>query len=272
MSTFHFATSGIDTWLWLPPLAGLVLAFFCVMVGISGAFLLLPFQMTVLGFVSPAASATNLVYNLVSIPGAAWRYRQEGRLWWQLALLITAGGLPGTWLGAWLRNHWLAEPETFRIFVAVVLCYLGARMAQDALGRAAAPADAGRKAVLPPVVPLLAASFAVGVIGTIYGIGGGAFMVPILVAFFRLPMHAVAGATLTATLLTSLFALLAYQFLPAPAGIPTAPDWTLGALFGIGGLVGANLGARCQRHMPQRALQFLLAAVLLGLAWHYSGF
>lgn len=271
MSTFHFAASGIDTWLWLPPLAGLVLAFFCTMVGISGAFLLLPFQMSVLGFAGPAASATNLVYNLVSIPGAAWRYRQEGRLWWPLALLITAGGLPGTWLGAWLRSHWLAERETFEIFVAVVLCCLGARMAQEALRRATAPADLGEK-TLPPPAPLLAASFAVGVIGTIYGIGGGSLMVPILVALFRLPLHAVAGATLTATLLTSLFALLAYQFLPAPAGIPTAPDWTLGALFGIGGLVGGNLGARCQRHVPQRALQFLLAAVLLGLAWHYSGF
>jgi uncharacterized membrane protein YfcA len=78
----HFATSGIDTFLWLPPLAGFVLAFFCSMVGISGAFLLMPFQLSVLGFAGPAASATNLVYNLVSIPGAVWRYQNEKRLWW----------------------------------------------------------------------------------------------------------------------------------------------------------------------------------------------
>lgn len=61
----HFTTSGIDTFLWLPPLAGFMLAFFCSMVGISGAFLLMPFQLSVLGFSGPSASATNLIYNLI---------------------------------------------------------------------------------------------------------------------------------------------------------------------------------------------------------------
>lgn len=265
----HFPTSGIDTFLWLPPLAGFVLAFFCSMVGISGAFLLLPFQLSVLGFAGPAASATNLVYNLVSIPGAVWRYRQEGRLWWKLGLVITAGGLPGAWLGAWLRTHHLAMREDFENFVALVLCYLGGRMLYDIL-RPTRQADSEPPSyAMPSLPPLLAASFTVGVVGTIYGIGGGSFMVPILVGYFHLSVHAVAGATLTATLLTSIFAVLGYVLLPAPVGIDAAPDWALGALFGIGGLIGGNLGARCQRHVPQKALKGFLAILLLGLALRY---
>lgn len=266
MTSIHLATSGIDTFLWLPPLAGFVLAFFCSMVGISGAFLLMPFQMSVLGFAGPAASATNLVFNLISIPGAVWRYASEKRLWWRLALLITAGGAPGTWVGAWLRTHYLVDRADFEIFVALVLCYLGGRMLLDVFRPAASQATETSD---PPMLPLLAAAFAVGVIGTIYGIGGGSFMVPILVTFFRLPVHAVAGATLTATLLTSVFALAGYVVLPAPAGVAASPDWALGALFGLGGLAGASLGARCQRHVPQRALKVLLAAILLGLAARY---
>ena len=265
----HFATSGIDTFLWLPPLAGFVLAFFCSMVGISGAFLLMPFQLSVFGFAGPAASATNLVYNLVSIPGAVWRYQKEKRLWWRLGLLITAGGAPGTWVGAWLRSHHLAARDDFEIFVALVLCYLGARMLFDVFRPSAMPSGERHE---PPLLPLLAASFAVGVIGTIYGIGGGSFMVPILVTFFRLPVHAVAGATLTATLLTSIFALLAYLVLPAPAGIATAPDWALGVLFGVGGLIGGNLGARCQGRVPQKWLKLFLAIILLGLAGRYIAY
>ena len=266
MLSHHFAAAGIDVALWLPPVAGFVLAFICSMVGISGAFLLMPFQMSVLGFATPAASATNLVYNLVSIPGAVWRYQKEKRLWWRLALLITAGGAPGTWFGAWVRTHHLAVREDFEIFVALVLAYLGARMLFDILRPAAAHAGELRE---PPLLPLLAASFAVGVVGTIYGIGGGSFMVPLLVSVFRLPVHAIAGATLTATFLTSLFALAGYSLLPAPAGAAAAPDWLLGILFGVGGLVGGNLGARCQRHVPQRGLKLLLAAILLGLALRY---
>jgi len=61
---WHFPVSGVHTWLWLPPLVAFVLSLFCSMVGISGAFLLMPFQMSVLGYVHPSASATNLVFNL----------------------------------------------------------------------------------------------------------------------------------------------------------------------------------------------------------------
>ena len=37
--------------------------------GISGAVLLLPFQVTVLGTPSPSVTPTNLLYNVVATPG-----------------------------------------------------------------------------------------------------------------------------------------------------------------------------------------------------------
>lgn len=93
-ATYHFAISGVETWLWLPSLAAFTISFFTSMAGISGAFLLVPFQMSMLGFASPSASATNLVFNLMAIPGGMVRYWRENRLFWPLALVITAGGAP----------------------------------------------------------------------------------------------------------------------------------------------------------------------------------
>ncbi len=265
---FTFPVSGVVAPLWLPPLLAGGIAFFTSMVGISGAFLLVPLQMSLLGFSAPSASSTALLYNLLAIPGAVLRYRREGRLWWHLAWVITLGGIPGTWLGAWLRMHYLADRSTFQLFVAVARSYLGLRLFLDLLGKP----TVGDGAVLFPdfSIPLMAgASFLVGVVGAIYGTGGGAFMVPICVTLFRLPIHAVAGATLTATLLTSLSALSAYLGLPTPTGVAAQPEWLLGILFGLGGFVGAALGARCQHYVPQRLLKAVLAAVLLGLAVRY---
>ncbi|MBF0142889.1 MAG: sulfite exporter TauE/SafE family protein [Magnetococcales bacterium] len=263
-----FAVSGVTAPLWLPPLAAAIISFFTSMIGISGAFLLMPFQMSVLGCAGPSASATNLVYNLVAIPGPAWRYRHEGRLWWRLALVISLGGAPGTLLGVWVRTHHLSDRNSFQLFAALVLGYLGLRLLADILGRRTQTAD--NDAVRPAFsVPLMAAlSFLVGVVGTIYGIGGGSFMVPLCVTVFRLPIHAVAGATLTATLLTSLFALAAYQWLPSP--VLAQPDWPLGLLFGLGGFVGGLAGARYQRLVSQRVLKAVLAALLVGLALRYG--
>ena len=64
----HFPVSGVDCPLWLPPLVAFVISLFTSMGGVSGAFLLLPFQMSFLGFTSPAVSPTNLVFNIVAIP------------------------------------------------------------------------------------------------------------------------------------------------------------------------------------------------------------
>ncbi|MBT4507566.1 MAG: sulfite exporter TauE/SafE family protein, partial [Desulfobacula sp.] len=52
----------------------LVVSFFTSMGGVSGAFLLLPFQMSFLGYTSPSVSATNHVFNIVAIPSGVYRY------------------------------------------------------------------------------------------------------------------------------------------------------------------------------------------------------
>ncbi|MEA3279385.1 MAG: sulfite exporter TauE/SafE family protein, partial [Thermodesulfobacteriota bacterium] len=59
----YFEVSGIHVFPLFPFAVAFVVSFFTSMGGISGAFLLLPFQVSVLGFTSPAVSPTNLVYN-----------------------------------------------------------------------------------------------------------------------------------------------------------------------------------------------------------------
>lgn len=261
-----FEVSGLTVPLWLPPLVAFSISVFTSMVGISGAFLLLPFQMSVLGYASPSVSATNLVFNLVAIPGGVWRYAREGRMDWRLAWTIAAGTLPGLFVGWWLRVHWLPDPRGFKFFVGLVLGGLALKLLaglrrDDAAGEPAC-ADCPRKAVM-------ALALVIGVIGGAYGIGGGAIMAPALVAMFGLPLHGIAGATLFGTLMTSVAGVALYQFLPGPAGMETRPDWPLGLLFGAGGLAGMYAGARLQKFVPRRALVLGLAAVLALLALRY---
>ena len=115
-------------------------------------------------------------------------------------------------------------------------------------------------------------SLIVGLVGGVYGIGGGAIMAPCLVSFFGLPVHAVAGASLFATFLTSVAGVSFYSLLaPLYPGLAVAPDWRLGILLGLGGMAGMYLGARCQKHVPARVLKYLLAGILLFTAARYLG-
>ncbi|MBF0182016.1 MAG: sulfite exporter TauE/SafE family protein [Magnetococcales bacterium] len=267
-TTVTFPVSGVVTQLWLPPLVAFVVSFFTSMVGISGAVLLLPFQVSVLHFVTPAVSATNLVFNLVAIPGGVWRYIREGRMHWPLTRIIVIGTLPGIVIGYFLRTAWFPDPASFKRFMGWVLLYLAGRVLADLLLRKSAPPEDNPECHFHKGGMLLL-SGVVGVIGGIYGIGGGAIIAPFCVTLFRLPVHAIAGATLAGTFFTSVAGVALYSLLPAPPGLPTAPDWTLGALFGLGGMGGMYLGARCQKFMPQPLLKKLLGGVLTLLALHY---
>lgn len=264
-----FEVSGVVAPLWLPPLVAFVISFFTSMVGISGAFLLMPFQMSVLGYVAPSASATNLVFNLVAIPSGVWRYVRERRMDWRLAWVIAAGTLPGLLAGWWIRVHWLLDPRAFKLFVGLVLLALAIRLFANKAHAAPSALPPDFQSGERPLLPIFAMSLVIGIVGGAYGIGGGSIMAPILVAMFRLPIHGVAGAALFGTLLTSVAGIAMYQFLPPPPGIETRPDWALGMLFGLGGAAGMYVGARTQKHVPRRMLETGMALVLALLAGVY---
>lgn len=134
----HFPVSGVDVFPLVPFLVAFVVSFFTSMGGVSGAFLLLPFQVSVLGFTSPAVSPTNLVYNIVAIPSGVYRYIKEGRMAWPLAWVIIAGTLPGVFIGAIFRIKYLPDPKNFKFFVGCVLLYIGVRLLYDLTKKAAA--------------------------------------------------------------------------------------------------------------------------------------
>ena len=116
---------------------------------------------------------------------------------------------------------------------------------------------------------MLILAFIVGIVGGAYGIGGGSIIAPFCVSFFHLPVYTVAGAALLGTFLTSIAGVFFYSVIPAKAGISTLPDWPLGILFGLGGIVGMYCGARLQRFMPQRAIKTMLGVMLTFLAACY---
>jgi uncharacterized membrane protein YfcA len=294
-----FPVSGVKTWVFFPPLVAFVVSFFTSMGGVSGAFLLLPFQMSVLGYVSPSVSATNQVFNVVAIPSGVYRYIREGRMVWPLTWAVIIGTLPGVFIGAWARIVYLPDPKRFKFFAGTVLLYIGIRLVRDIMkGKGgAAPAKlrdnpgagatmcvtntrfslrcveytfAGRTHTFSPAWVFLLCLI-VGIIGGIYGIGGGAIVAPFFVAFFNMPVYTVAGAALMGTFITSAAGVLFYQLwdIYMSSHVAVAPDWILGALFGAGGLFGMYLGARCQKYVPVWIIKVILSVCILFVAIKY---
>jgi uncharacterized membrane protein YfcA len=285
-----FPISGIETYFFFPPLVAFIISFFTSMGGVSGAFLILPFQMSILGFTSPSVSATNFLYNIVGTPGGIIPYIREQRMVWPLAILITLGTLPGVLIGYYVRVRYLPDPKLFKLFVGVVLLYIGFRLAKS-IGKKkpASPSHADKTFVVSNVswnlrrmefnfsgelvsfsVPaLLSLTLIVGIIGGIYGIGGGAIIAPFCVSILHIPVFTVAGPALFGTFMTSIAGVFFYSTIPINNGQTAPPDWLLGFLFGVGGLLGMYLGARCQKYVPERTIKAILALIILVVSLKY---
>ncbi len=292
----YFPVADIEVSPWVPPLVAFVISFFTSMGGVSGAFLLLPFQISCLGYDSPSVSATNHIFNIVAIPSGVYRYIREGRMVWPLTWAVIIGTLPGVLAGSIIRVRYLPDPTSFKRFAALVLLYIGSRLLRDIVtarraGAAGAPehgTDArvtGQRFTLRSIsytfqgthhsvstAGIMALSLTVGIIGGVYGIGGGAIIAPFFVSFFNLPVYTVAGAALMGTMITSLAGVTFFQLMaPFYPAMAIAPDWKLGILFGAGGLVGMYCGARAQRFVPARLIKSILAFCILYTALHYLG-
>jgi hypothetical protein len=223
--------------------AAFVIAVITTPAGVSGAVLLLPFQVSVLGTPSPSVTPTNLLYNVVACPGAIWRYWRQGQTGGSLARLLLAGTLPGVIAGSVIRVYVLPGPVVFDFVVAAVLTPLGAWLALTQV----TPARTTRRARLPRTVIGLLAAVA-GCVGGIYGIGGGSILSPILVADGQ-PSALVAPAALSSTFVTSLAGVVTFTVLSVHQHGSVAPDWPTGIALGAGGLAGGYAGARLHARM-----------------------
>ncbi len=279
--SIFFPISGVKTSVFIPPLVSFFISFLCASGGISGAFLLLPFQVSILGYTSPSVSATNHLYNIFAIPFGVYRYWKEKRFFYPLTLIIILGTLPGVFLGYFLRIGFFEEVKRFKLLVGLVLFVIAIRLIYEFFA-------VKKETKFSPNPPQIVAfnwkvlefiysaqnfkinsfiisflAFFIGIIGGIYGIGGGALMAPILLAFFRLPPYVFAGATLAGTCVTSIAGVIVFTL----GG--NQPDWLLGLLFGIGGAAGLWFGARIQKYLPQKVIRLIITMAVLFISYKY---
>ncbi|CCA54243.1 hypothetical protein SVEN_0956 [Streptomyces venezuelae ATCC 10712] len=244
---------------------GMLIATLTAPVGVSGAVFLLPVQLSVFAVPNPAVTPTNLLYNVVAGPGALLRYRRDGALTGPLVRRLVLGTLPGVVLGAVIRVFALPGPQVFRLLVAALMLPLGIWLITRTL-RPVAPENR-RPEPRPRTVTGLA--LVVGVVGGIYGIGGGSILGPILVGR-GVPVAKVAPAALASTFATSLVGAATYALLALAHPGSIAPDWLLGLACGLGGLVGGYLGARLQPRLPEAFLRLLLGTLATALGALYA--
>lgn len=119
--------------------------------------------------------------------------------------------------------------------------------------------------------PLLAVAggLVIASVSSFLGIGGGFLYVPFLTAVIGLPMFIVVGTSALAVLLSMVTSIFSYVVVKG-----TFISWDLVGVEMIGVFVGAMIGPRTQKYIPEIWLKrlFVILAVYVGLRYFSKGF
>lgn len=105
---------------------------------------------------------------------------------------------------------------------------------------------------------ILAGGILVGTAASFTGLGGGFLMVPFLL-YLGFSAQKAVGTSFLGILIISASALLAHNKL-------AHVDYKYGLLLGIGGIIGAQIGARMIDHVSTDEFKKIFAVILVGLA------
>ncbi len=233
---------------------GLIGGFFGSMVGLGGAVVMIPLLTGWARVTQHKAHATSLVAVVFTGTVGAWAYFRGGALDLPLAALI---GLAATVTSIVAATYSERVPALVlrRIFGALLLA-AALVLLFDVKVAEGGVAAAWR---LPAALLLGLTS---GTLTGLLGIGGGAFIVPLLVLVFGLDQHLAQGTSLAVMIPAGVAGTLVHLRAKRLDGS------LIGGLV-VGVVVGAFLGGQAALAVPERPLQIIFGIILLWTAWRY---
>ncbi len=112
----------------------------------------------------------------------------------------------------------------------------------------------------PKLAKLAAIGTLAGLFSGLFGVGGGTVIVPLLIFWFAYGERLATGTSLAAIVLIGIFGAL-FQ-----GGFYGNVHVLTGLLLAIPAVLGVVLGTAIQQRIPQRAVSYLFAALLVGIA------
>lgn len=250
--------------------------------GVGGGFLLTP--LLIFSGIPPAVAvgtqANQVVASSISGVIAYWR---RNAVDFKMGLVLLIGGTVGSVIGVYLFAYLRLMGQIdllISVSYVVFLGVIGGLMLVESI-RALRAAQHGiqvglrrpgqhnwvhglpfkmrfrRSKLYISVIPPLTIGFLVGVLAAIMGVGGGFIMVPAMIYILRMPTNVVIGTSLFQIIFVTALVTILH------AAENRSVDIVLALLLIVGGVIGAQYGARLAQRLKGEQLRALLALLVL---------
>jgi len=239
-------------------LGGILVGLSLGLVGAGGAIFSVPIFALVLGHpmqtaILEALAVTGIVAAFSSLAAARAR-----RVEFATALAFLIPGMVGAWLGGPI-GRWLPDEVQAGLF-SVIAAVAAVRMLRSAQQPSGSDGTAPRASLAKGAF----VGFAIGILTSIIGVGGGFLLLPALTLLARLDISRAIGTSLVVITANAAMSLVSNS-VHDPAAFE-AIAWSAVAIVAACGLGGSILGTRLAARLPAVALKRIFASLLLGVA------
>ncbi len=265
---------------------GAAVGFLSGMFGVGGGFLITP--LLIFYNIPPAiAVATGANQVIASSFSGALSHFKRGTLDFKLGTVLLAGGIVGSTVGIYVFTL-LRELGQLDLFISLLyvalLGIVGGLMLVESvnairLSRGGTVAPTLKKPgqhnwihrlplkmrfraskLFVSVIPVLGLGAAIGFLSSIMGVGGGFIMVPALIYLLKVPTNVVVGTSLFQIVFVAAFTTIVH------ATASQTVDVVLAFMLMVGGVAGAQYGAKAGQRLRGEQLRALLAILVLAVA------
>ncbi len=219
------------------------------MVGLGGGLIFSPL-FVLLGFPKTAAVSTSLFLNGVAAASAATVYLRQKMVDFSVSIPLIIASAASAPLGALTTHH--LRLDTFVIIMAGVVFLAGLRMIVSAEGQGLAAAPGRRRRILGGGV----IGLAIGFMGGLLGIGGGVFVVPLLIYFLGVPTKTAAATSIFIICFSSFSGFAAHASM-------IALNWRFVLLAALVVFAAGQIGSRIMaQKLKSRTIRVIFGLVL----------
>ncbi|MCS7135880.1 MAG: sulfite exporter TauE/SafE family protein [Nitrososphaerota archaeon] len=241
-------------------------------IGIGGGVYLVPTLVLLYGFEPKMAAGTSLFFVFLNVLSGSISYLRLRRVDVKLGLMFMVPTIPGAIIGAYFVGY--LGSFTFRLIFAALLVWASVYLLIKPTGHSSNVdktnktkgyerkiVDSNGKVYAYSVnIPLgLVTGFVAGMASSIFGIGGGILHVPIMIHVLGIPVHVATATSHFILIFTTLFGSITHS---------TLNNISFGhaILLGLGGILGAQVGARVSGRIGDVKIKRLLGLTLLIVA------
>lgn len=236
-------------------LTGFVSAFF----GIGGSSIDTPVLREFLGFPPYLALGTPLPTAFLTIAIALLAYWKSRLVNARIFRWSVLGGLPGIVIGSLLSGR--LSGRNLMLLTAFVLFFVGLSFVLKSIRERKHP-KAGRSAKSIPPTPIILVSGLAGLASGILANGGGLFLIPAYVIFFRLDIKEAIATSLSVVAVMILPSCLIHYSLGHI-------DLRSSLMMGLGVLPAAYVGAKLDIRTKSKTVQALFGLVLISFSAYF---